>query len=355
MRLTPLISASSLLASGMAEMLAPGAVSAHVPHSAVSTARSSRATQSNDVVRSSIGRSQRPLRLASIGDGETRQAAGDSIAGVVTAAGSARPVPAGVTVNLSVQGSSALVAITTTDAAGGYRFSGLQDAAYVITVPGFASSGGATTTVIGSINNGVAANVNVPVIPPFLFPVGLSQVSIPYDYSGSDTDASQLFGAPITKTGIAYVYTFDAPGNFYPSYPNLPGGGTQTVPGRGYWIWNNTGIPQPFLKPGRPIASPFAFQLYHGWNMIGDPFNNPTPIGQLQFRTAGGGANPGPVLSFSGAVASGMIYQVLLGYDPALGNYGSYTSGDSLQPFRGYWLYVYSPDPLTLIYTNSGP
>ena len=85
---------------------------------------------------------------------------------------------------------------------------------------------------------------------------------------------------------------------------------------------------------GIPLASStqsYRIGLLPGWNMIGDPFASAVPMSSIQVDTV----TPGnPV-----AIGSASTVQLPF-YDYNGSAYQTLGTGDTLQPFVGYWVHA---------------
>jgi len=239
-------------------------------------------------------------------------------------------------------------------------------------IMGYQSEAGTFSTInkpaaINQMALGVQVNpTNVTVGPQSLgplaiFPMGISLVSLPFDYSSTDTDAAALFGLTAMPGGFASIAIYDPATNKYLIYPNLPGdNGKQTMPGRGYWIFEES--PFDFNLPGASVSSPFSETLQPGWNMLGDPFSNPVSTDDLQITdpVAVGSVPANTPQTISQAIRSGIIGSPFWSWDNANNQYVSQDpTMATLQPYVGYWLFINSQPTgdqgVTLTFTDPGP
>ncbi|HET6385284.1 MAG TPA: fibronectin type III domain-containing protein [Armatimonadota bacterium] len=280
----------------------------------------------------------------------------DQIKGTVTVSAGVVSSPApGVTVQLLNGAANLTLSTTTTDNSGQYSFANLTDGTYTVQLSlpaGQPAVAPATVTVKSTVNGGVTVQ-DFTISPLAVFQQGITLVSIPFDYNGTGVTAAQVFGLPVAGDGSAPIAGYDAASNSYKIYPNLPISGTQTLPGRGYWIRETAATP--FLNAGKPVSSPFEVALQPGWNLIGDPYLTPLDLTALQIRAAFQvGANPpNTLISLQAAMSANLVGNIVWGYSASQ---GQYVQATSLQPFAGYWIYV---DPqvsmnqsITLRYTQ---
>ena len=283
----------------------------------------------------------------------------DTISGDVSASFDGVSIPiSGASVGLIDTITLTPLASTTTDATGHYSFGALSDGSYTVSVLSPGQPGPITQVIVlaSTVNNG--AGVLPFTVPPLaIVPSGLSMASLPYDFSASSLTAASVLSITVSGTGQANIATYDPTAVTYLLYPNLPGAnGTQTVPGRGYWIREDS--QKPIIVGGNPVPSPFYISLAPGWNIIGDPFTRAVTVASLQFAVPVAiGTNPaGASLSFANAVAAQLVGPDVWGYNAAQNAYAATTT---LQPFIGYWVYL-SPlvsqgQAVTLTFTNPGP
>jgi hypothetical protein len=126
---------------------------------------------------------------------------------------------------------------------------------------------------------------------------------------------------------------------------------TSAERGAGAWIVANDafgavplgGNPQqpPDITTGAPLV-----QLKHGWNLIGNPYNYAFPIGQIVGAAA---ANPIQSFTWQELVQQGFVSGSLAWWDSESQSYRFIQGTDAmLQPHRGYWVYVFTIQDVTL-------
>jgi hypothetical protein len=274
-----------------------------------------------------------------------------SVSGVVSipqASGAALPL-SGATVELLDASGANVLGTATTDNTGAYTFSPVNTGSYQVEV---VAEPGQTQVPAQAVSVAAAAPAvtqNFSVTAPFVFPAGVTMVSVPYSFSATSQDAAALFG---TNLIAAYLPTT----NQYGVYPTL-GGATPTVtqPGQGYWVKETSA--QSFHTIGKAVPSPFQIVLQPGWNLIGDPFTTSVTTASLQVTLpiAVGASAANVPISFQTAVNDQIVVLPVWTWDPAQGQYVQATSVD---PFKGYWLYVNSTitqgQAVTLTFTKSG-
>lgn len=127
-------------------------------------------------------------------------------------------------------------------------------------------------------------------------------------------------------------------------------------PGKGYWMnWAGGGDVK---VVGRSTAMDpeVTVQLRHGWNQIGNPYEETVPVSALRFQYL---ADNVPV-TLASAVTNGWIVAqtlpsvgqvVAFGFDSQLG----YVPAQNLEPWRGYWIRVLVSEGVTMSVSNPSP
>jgi hypothetical protein len=162
--------------------------------------------------------------------------------------------------------------------------------------------------------------------PAGTIPAGLSMISLPYDYSATADTADEVLGLSGANADDLATWT----GSSYAVYPNLPGTGTQTLPGVGYWVREATAMP--IVLTGATVASPYTMTAHAGWNEIGDPFTTAIPWSSV-------------------TILGGTLTSAVFAYDPIS---NSYLGASTLEPFQGYWIFI-TPSgagSITITYTD---
>ena len=207
----------------------------------------------------------------------------------------------------------------------------------VVSKPGYkaADANPKTVTVTSTPTGGTAtpATASFILIPKATFDAGLTMISTPQDYS-TLSPAPSIF----TLLGSAVeLFTWNPARGAYDSNPPKNGasiGLTDTLHrGRGYFLYAASGAV--LTTEGSPTdesstAPPFDVTLQTGWNMIGDPYSFPVDFSQLSIVR--------PDNSTALTSASTDISNALFTY---LGN--GYTLSTTVDAYRGYWLYAFSP------------
>lgn len=123
--------------------------------------------------------------------------------------------------------------------------------------------------------------------------------------------------------------------------------------GRSYWvIYNNDAgtntIANLAGSPTMPPANLNSSQLIQnrfGFNMIGNPYNYPIPVNQINGVSA---AAPQTSRTFREMVELGYVQSFLTTWDPVAKDYVFIDSESGvLEPNRGYWVRVLTPDDVT--------
>ena len=166
---------------------------------------------------------------------------------------------------------------------------------------------------------------------------GLQMISAPFDYS-TVADFATLFGLPspipTAATGRPYgaLFAFSPTLNNYVRYPSAPADTLRL--GVGYWALipgdrpyvHRNGVPAPGNQPFRITVQP-------GWNMIGDPSGVAVPLTSIQVESLPAGATATAALG-----SSSLVQMPLYTWDGT--KYVVLGSGDSIQPFVGYWIFA---------------
>jgi hypothetical protein len=177
------------------------------------------------------------------------------------------------------------------------------------------------TAVDGTTGSAVGA-IDISA-PATTFTVGISMITVPYDYSTLPADTADAI--------LSGLDTGDTDGGLasWNGSAYIPGGpSVQTQPGVGYWAKFNTA--SPLIKTGVLVNSPFTMTAHAGWNQIGDPFT--TSISLANVTISGGTAG-----------------SVLFGYSGGPG----YFVSTELEAYQGYWLYITpTGGAITITYTN---
>lgn len=217
-------------------------------------------------------------------------------------------------------------------------------------------------------NQSAAAFVSFRIAPQVL-PRGIQMVSIPLQ--SSTDDPRTVFGAQ-DFTLVRWVPT-DTGSNKYHYYPDayaslIPPdaqGATPTVSqppaGLGYWIRLPNDTPA-LIGAGNIVQAPNGYVVRlrkgpgneSGWNLLGNPFNEPVGWSSVMFQ------REGRRLTLTKAVQAGWTTGVLYGYSPNLLNpdrVGHYEFGGpgegTLEPWKAYWVLVHE-DVEVILYPGSG-
>ena len=105
--------------------------------------------------------------------------------------------------------------------------------------------------------------------------------------------------------------------------------------GSGFWLVlpYDTVVDESYAALDAPGG--YSIPLYAGWNMIGNPYTDPTKA--MLFSYAGGQPK-----TLQDAVSAGWVSGAIYGYRTE-GTVGYYrlSTADLLQPYTGYWIYAY--------------
>lgn len=112
-------------------------------------------------------------------------------------------------------------------------------------------------------------------------------------------------------------------------------GGTPSAP--------TDGAPQPDGSGGAPLIT-----LQPGWNLVGNPYQTSIQLGQIVGSPA---SNSTGAFTFAELVQQGLISGSLAYWDQDTATYKFIQkSTDSMEPQRGYWIYVYSAQNVVIRY-----
>jgi hypothetical protein len=271
--------------------------------------------------------SVQPIQATSLTLNPSSVIAGVSSVGTVTV--NAPAPPGGLVVTLSLLGAAETLPATATIPAGA------TSGTFTIGTP---VAGSATiSAVVGGQTR--TATLTVTTAVGTSFPAGLNMISVPYDYSGQPLD--DLFG----YAGVRLA-AYQADLGQYAFTPAPPADALRL--GRSYFVKLPHAVTLSRVGAPADPTTDFSIPLLTGWNMIGDPFLVPIPLGSVH-ASAGGS-----VSTFANAVSSTplLLSSLLYSFNPAAnsgkGGYTLIQSGGSLQPGQGYWIYAYSPVSLVI-------
>jgi hypothetical protein len=160
------------------------------------------------------------------------------------------------------------------------------------------------------------------------FPTGLQLISVPFDYAGDPL--SSVLGTTNPLIAVWDPVKFD-----YALTPTSPADTLHQ--GRGFWAHFHQ--PTGLVKKGTDLTTSMhllSIPLSSGWNMIGDPYAVAIPLSSVVVVDGSGNR-----YSLTDANAKGLVYSVLYSYDPSSNSYVTH-SGDSLQPYTGYWICAFA-------------
>jgi len=171
---------------------------------------------------------------------------------------------------------------------------------------------------------------------------GIQFFSVPYSYNSL---LSNIFVSPPTTGQIANWNTLDIDYIYQGGSLASPTSVTMT-PGTGYWgVFPSSGTNLLVLGTPASTTATTVVNLSAGWNSIGDPYTTPVNVADLTFNNGS--------YTFAQAAGSGLslISPILYGFTPnsngTSGTYTSVTSGSSLAPGQGYWIYDFTPTSLS--------
>jgi len=126
------------------------------------------------------------------------------------------------------------------------------------------------------------------------------------------------------------------------AYSIYPSGFTTLQKGKAYWLRLDTASDE--YCEGLHVTSGVEIDLSHGWNLIGQPHDYPTPLADCEV------SDGATTLNFGDAVSAGWIEEPLyfygaVGYETCIRSGGD---DDQLRPWYGYWALT-NADGLTLI------
>lgn len=196
----------------------------------------------------------------------------------------------------------------------------------------------------------VVRRIFVPAVKRGVFYAGWQLVHVPFNFN--DFRVQKVFGL---TSGYGAKY-WDPTRNNYQQV-------TQVKPGQGFWL--NVGITewgatQTFTLSSSNPASIVgeapgsgtqtvtqSIPLLRGWNMIGNPFVYPMYWGQalVSYKTTQGWQT----VTLDAALKSQLLSATLFSYNPDKLGYDTTSARDALlDPWKGYWVYVYQPINLVL-------
>lgn len=194
----------------------------------------------------------------------------------------------------------------------------------------------------------VVRKIFVPAVKRGLFRYGWQLMHVPFNFN--DYRVHKVFGL----TGAYGAKYWDPKRNNYMQVD-------QVKPGQGFWInvgIQNWGDSQPFFldqltaaivgeAPGTGSQTVTqSIPLLKGWNMIGNPFVYPMYWGQALVWSATQG---GQTVTLDEALRNRWLSTTLFSYNPDKGAYDTSSSRETLlDPWKGYWVYVYQPITLIL-------
>ena len=228
---------------------------------------------------------------------------------------------------------------------GTYTFAAVPAGSVQILVskPGYkaADADPKTVTVSSTPTGGTAtpATASFILVPKATFDAGLTMISTPQDYSTLSPAPSifTLLGSSVE------LFTWNPSRGAYDENPPKNGasiGLTDTLHrGQGYFLYAASGTiltTEGSATDESATAAPFDIALKSGWNMIGDPYSFPVDFSQLSIVRS----DNSTVLTSASTDISNALFTYLG---------GGYTTSNTVDAYRGYWLYAFNPVRLRFI------
>ncbi len=166
---------------------------------------------------------------------------------------------------------------------------------------------------------------------------GYNLVSLPFTFDDARFDT--IFGV----SGLKTISIDQLTGRYIPIDTAV----------RGQGVWLDTGESNVFSLNGAHTptgqqTSSFPYSLQSGWQMIGDPWLYPVPLGQIIFV---GSDDPTKSFNIQDAINLKWIKGVLYYFDKALGEYlFTQDLSTAVQPMVGYWVKVTALKPVQMIW-----
>ena len=176
----------------------------------------------------------------------------------------------------------------------------------------------------GGVSNTVTFTVQPAVL--FTFPAGLQMVSAPTDFSF----------VPLNKAlsaSTVLLAAWDPLNSVYDLTPTAPANALD--PGVGYWVRFTAATSLYAVGAAIPSGADYNIPLEAGWNIVGTPYTQSEPISSLNVIDSHGNTS-----SFGAATSQGLLSPTLFSYGPTSTAYVTHTSGDTIDPFVGYWVFA---------------
>jgi len=188
------------------------------------------------------------------------------------------------------------------------------------------------TATIGTSSQEATLTIVNPGGIPYLG--NLQFFSVPYAYTNTLTN---IFDTPLSLGEIAYWNGVTGVYDYEGSSDSISIG-----PGYGYWtVFESTGSNLSYLGTPASNAVNTTISLAAGWNSIGDPFAVPINIADLTFTK--NEITFAQAISSTFTLISPILYSFLQDPSGLSGSYSPSTTGTTLFPGVGYWIYAYSP------------
>lgn len=193
----------------------------------------------------------------------------------------------------------------------------------------------------------VVRKIYVPAVKRGVFKFGWQLMNVPFNFN--DFRIQSVFGL----TGAYGAKYWDPKRNNYYQVD-------QVKPGQAFWMnvgIQNWGEVAPFYldstaaivgeAPGTGAQTVTQqIPLYQGWNMVGNPFVYPMYWGQALIYSSSLG---GQTVTLDAALRNRWLSTTLFSWNPDKLGYDTASSKDALlDPWKGYWVYVYQPITLIL-------
>lgn len=198
----------------------------------------------------------------------------------------------------------------------------------------------ATVEPIPGPNKTVNGTITVAATPRLTLVAGANLITTPFTFLDSSWESILGLNTPADFQ----AFNWSATQNGY-----LVSGSAQRAAGT--WILSDvdygslalTGSP---TTPNDASTGAPLIQLKSGWNLIGNPYNYAFPLGQI---VGVSGANPTQSFTWAQLVAQNFVSGALGYWDGNTQSYKYLQGVDAkLEPNRGYWVYVYTVQDLTI-------
>jgi hypothetical protein len=170
----------------------------------------------------------------------------------------------------------------------------------------------------------------------WLSPAGWHMISIPGEVCGS-ADACAVLEDDLDPF---FLFTYDPTIGGYVMAP--PCEAVSIAPGYGYWV-RTYEDDVPIDANVEALTQPFTVTVREGWNQLGDPFEIPVCLREVQV------VKDGETVSLVEGNQRGWVSKYLFAYSSASGGYQMINPPDgSLEPWFGYWFRAYTDCELVI-------